>query len=874
MGNDLRFDGRVAIITGAGNGLGRAHALLLGARGARVVVNDLGGGRHGEGKSSEAADRVVAEIKAAGGEAVANYDSVEDGEKIVQCALDSFGQLDIVVNNAGILRDTSFIKMSAQDWELIYRVHVLGAFKVTHAAWAHMRDREYGRILMTSSAAGIYGNFGQANYAMAKLGLVGFASTLALEGKKKNVLVNTIAPLAGSRLTETVLPKDLTDALRPELVSPLVAYLCHESCSETGGLFEVGGGLVSKLRWERTVGHSFKLSRPLTPEAVAKEWPAITDFGKSTHPADITASMEPVLANLPTARSRGGNEFIDVDEALAFQYPESKSSYSEKELSLYALGIGAAQDALDDAELRTVFEQHSGGFRAIPTFGVIPALETIFKAGQVPGLNYGFERILHGEQQLELTRPLAPSATLTHRARVKDIYDKGKNAVVIIEVKSFDRDGQQVMRNEVTTVVRGAGGWGGDRGPATEQQAPPDRAPDATITEKIADNQALLYRLTGDINPLHADPAFAANFGFKRPILHGLCTFGFAARHIIKSFAGNDSRFLRAIRGRFAESVFPGETLQTEMWKEPDGRIVFRCKVVERGAIVLNGGAAELFKELPSNKPAPAPVAAAPAPAASAAAPEATTRTAFLVLQAHVELHPELVGKVATVFQFKLTNPQSAWTIDLKNGAGAVREGVDEKADVTLEIEDSDFLAMSAGKADPQKLYFGGKLKITGNVMASQKLSFMQKMDRDAALKAAIAAGKFGGASGGATTPAAAPKATAEAKAPGAAKAAKAPALFQGIAERLGKNPGLAAELGGLVQFILKGTDGAWLVDGASGAVREGTDAKATTRIELGEAELEALVGGQATAQDLYQRGQLKVSGDLGPARKLTVLRA
>src|SRR4029078_12662066 len=175
MSKDLRYDGRVAIVTGAGGGLGRSHALLFASRGAKVVVNDLGGTFSGEGKSSSAADKVVAEIKAAGGEAVANYDSVEDGDKIVKAAIDTWGKIDILVNNEGILRDVSFAKMSQQDWDLVYKVHVLGAFRCTHAAWPHMRDAGYGRVIMTSSAAGIYGNFGQANYAMAKLGSHGLA---------------------------------------------------------------------------------------------------------------------------------------------------------------------------------------------------------------------------------------------------------------------------------------------------------------------------------------------------------------------------------------------------------------------------------------------------------------------------------------------------------------------------------------------------------------------------------------------------------------------------------------------------------------------------------------------------------------------------
>src|SRR5579859_7382543 len=205
---DLRFDNRVVIVTGAGNGLCRSHALLFGSRGAKVVVNDLGGGHTGGGKSSAAADKVVAEIKAAGGDAVANYDSVEDGAKIIQTAMDTWGRVDIVVNNAGILRDTSFQKMTQEDWELIFRVHMHGSFRVTHAAWNFMRDAGFGRVIMTSSAAGIYGNFGQANYAAAKLGLHGLAQTLAIEGRKRGILVNAIAPIAASRMTETILPPE------------------------------------------------------------------------------------------------------------------------------------------------------------------------------------------------------------------------------------------------------------------------------------------------------------------------------------------------------------------------------------------------------------------------------------------------------------------------------------------------------------------------------------------------------------------------------------------------------------------------------------------------------------------------------------------
>jgi 3-hydroxyacyl-CoA dehydrogenase/3a,7a,12a-trihydroxy-5b-cholest-24-enoyl-CoA hydratase len=255
MSQTLRFDDRIAIITGAGGGLGRAHALLLAARGAKVVVNDLGGAHTGEGKSSSAADAVVAEIRAAGGAAVANYDSVEDGARIVQTALDTWGRVDILINNAGILRDVSFAKMTQQDWDLIYRVHLLGAFTTTFAAWPHMRDQGYGRILMTASAAGIYGNFGQANYATAKAALLGFTRLHARELAPRGITVNALAPgFIRTRLTEAMpavnrlMATQLTALLQagePEDVAEAVVFLVGpDAGSITGEVIRVDGGMA------------------------------------------------------------------------------------------------------------------------------------------------------------------------------------------------------------------------------------------------------------------------------------------------------------------------------------------------------------------------------------------------------------------------------------------------------------------------------------------------------------------------------------------------------------------------------------------------------------------------------------------------------
>ncbi len=294
----IRFDDRVVIVTGAGGGLGKSHALEFAKRGARVVVNDLGGSAFGEGASKSAADVVVDEIVAAGGEAVANYDSVTDGDKIVQSAMDNFGRIDIVINNAGILRDKSFHKMTEDDWDLVYQVHVKGAFKVAHAAWPYMKEANYGRMIFTASAAGVYGNFGQANYSMAKLGLHGLSQTLALEGKKSNVLVNTIAPIAGSRMTETILPPALVEQLKPEYVTPLVVKLCDENSDVTGGLYEVGAGWIGALRWERTKGHGFNLSTGFTADDVARHWDSITDFTRADHPQNGQEAMMTIMQNL------------------------------------------------------------------------------------------------------------------------------------------------------------------------------------------------------------------------------------------------------------------------------------------------------------------------------------------------------------------------------------------------------------------------------------------------------------------------------------------------------------------------------------------------------------------------------------------------
>jgi NAD(P)-dependent dehydrogenase (short-subunit alcohol dehydrogenase family) len=279
---EIDLTGRVAVVTGAGGGLGRSHALLLARRGANVVVNDVGDGAH----------TVVGEIVDAGGKAVANRASVADAGTaagIVAEALEAFGRVDIVVNNAGIIRDRSFAKMTLDDLREVLDVHVFGAFHVTMAAWPHLREQGYGRVVNTVSGAGLFGNFGQANYATAKMGLVGFTRTLAAEGRKYGITVNAVSPIAASGMTETILPADVLAKVDPGHVSPVVAYLCSEACTETGVVVVAGGGYVARVAVLQGEGVVF--DHVALPEEVADRWPDVMRLGNAMEFRDGAAEQ-------------------------------------------------------------------------------------------------------------------------------------------------------------------------------------------------------------------------------------------------------------------------------------------------------------------------------------------------------------------------------------------------------------------------------------------------------------------------------------------------------------------------------------------------------------------------------------------------------
>jgi NAD(P)-dependent dehydrogenase (short-subunit alcohol dehydrogenase family)/acyl dehydratase/putative sterol carrier protein len=305
----IHFDGRVGIVTGAGAGLGRVYALELAKRGARVVVNDLGGARDGSGGSPSAADQVVEEIQALGGEAVASYDSVatpEGGRSIVDTAVEAFGRVDILINNAGILRDKTLVKMDPENWDAVLDVHLKGAYNVTRPAFERMREGRYGRIIFTTSSAGLYGNFGQTNYSAAKMGLIGLMNTVKLEGEKHDIKANTVAPIAGTRLTEDVLPPDMFEKLRPEFVAPLVLYLCSEQCGETGTIFNAGMGYFNRVAvgtgGGTVVGDG---TRVPTVEEIAQQWDAINDLSKFEEFPNATAALGPMMDAFSPKKEKG-----------------------------------------------------------------------------------------------------------------------------------------------------------------------------------------------------------------------------------------------------------------------------------------------------------------------------------------------------------------------------------------------------------------------------------------------------------------------------------------------------------------------------------------------------------------------------------------
>ncbi|KAJ1904269.1 hypothetical protein LPJ81_002592 [Coemansia sp. IMI 209127] len=605
-GDSLRFDGKVVLVTGAGNGLGRAYALMFARAGAKVVVNDVAVVARDGGRKVRAADVVVGEIKQAGGDAAANYDSVEDGDKVVQTAIDSFGRIDVVVNNAGILRDKSFVKVTPQEWDLVYRVHLRGTYKVSKAAWPHFVKQKSGSIINTNSSVGIFGNFGQTNYASAKAGIQGLTNTLAIEGAKYGIRANAVAPNAGTAMTATVMPAEIVEMLKPEFVAPLVGFLAHESTPHTGKLFQVGSCWVSEIRRQRSGGVAFSLGRELTPEDIAGRWDDIVNFddGRAHFVANTRQSSAELMQNAMAAGNEedaeGEDEKVDISGAYAAKSEPQPFSYTKRDVVLYALGIGASRH-----EVPLVYE-NSDAFQTFPTFAVIPAFHTRMDLTSfLPAFNPMM--LLHGEQFVEVHRPIPTEGQLLCTTQIVDIQDKGKGLTATGRLTMTDADGNIIAVSESTSFIRGIGGFSKKPGfspvrgierpaAATAANAIPQRAPDAIYAQKTSDEQAALYRLAGDYNPLHIDPEMSKMGGFKVPILHGLCTFGHAARHVVRvASAGADASRLKSIKARFSAPVLPGETLETSVWTDrtAPNKVLFQVRVVERDVIAISNAAAE-----------------------------------------------------------------------------------------------------------------------------------------------------------------------------------------------------------------------------------------------------------------------------------------
>ncbi|KAL1301992.1 hypothetical protein AAFC00_002446 [Neodothiora populina] len=589
------FKGKVALITGGGAGLGRIYCLQFAKYGAKVVVNDLMN-----------PDDVVQEIQKLGGEAVGVKASAEDGDVVVKAAIDAYGRIDIIVNNAGILRDKAFANMDDAQFNQVLNVHLRGTYKISKAAWPYMLKQKYGRIVNTTSTSGIYGNFGQANYAAAKCGILGFSRALAREGAKYNILVNTIAPNAGTAMTRTIMPEEMVQAFKPDYVAPLVVALGSDLVPKpgTGCLYEVGSGWAAQTRWQRTGGNGFPVDVQLTPEHVLAQWKKIVNFddGRADHPSDGQDGLKSIMANMQNKSSgaKADKKAGKVDEAILAEIEKAKKaqaegtdfSYDERDVILYNIGVGAKK-----TDLPLVYE-NDDNFMVLPTFGVIPTFNAVapFSVGDVVP-NFSPNMLLHGEQYLEIRQhPIPTEATLVSYPKLVEVVDKGNAGIVVTGSTTKDkRTGKDVFYNESTVFIRGSGGFGGpskgsDRGPATRIYKAPSRKPDAIVEEQTTEEQAIVYRLSGDRNPLHLDPEFSKVGGFKTPILHGLCFFGFAGKAVLKTFGQ-----FKNIKVRFAGVVLPGQTLVTEMWKEGNV-VIFQTKVKETGKLCIAGAGAELLE--------------------------------------------------------------------------------------------------------------------------------------------------------------------------------------------------------------------------------------------------------------------------------------
>ncbi|KAJ3415362.1 hypothetical protein HDV05_005099 [Chytridiales sp. JEL 0842] len=745
------------IIRSSTPGLGKAYALFFASRGASVVVNDLGGSREGgSGGSTKAADVVVDEIIAAGGKAVANYDSVENGDKIVETALKAFGKVDVVVNNAGILRDKSFARMEDADWDLIHKVHVYGSYKVTKAAWDIFQKQGYGRIINTSSAAGIYGNFGQANYSAAKYALHGFTLTLAREGAKKNIHCNTIAPLAASRMTETVMPPEMLAALKPEFVVPVVAYLCHESTEENGGLFEVGAGFVSKLRFERSKGAVFKADNTFGPGAVAAKFNQIVDFTDADYPGSIAevdwiGLLEQAKA-LPNNPSVGDLRFdgkvvlitgagAGLGRAYAHLFGRLGASVVVNDLGASHTGAGASSSAADVV----VEELRAMGAKAVANYDSVvdgdKLVETAIKAfGRIDIIvnNAGILR------DKSFARATDQDWNLVHLVHLRGTYKVLKAAWPHMMKQKYGR-----IVNTTSAV-----GLYGNFGQANYSAAKAgvialsntlalEGRKNNIIVNTIAPNAGT--RMTATVMPPEMVEALKPDY--IAPLVAFL-------NHESNTNTGGvyevGSGWVAKVRWQRTGGV--GFPVNVPLLPEHVASRWADITNFDDGRATYPTSAQDSFMAVQANFDNVAPVSGSAKPSAPAPKPAAPKAAApsgpvggkfaaaaiFKTLEQGVASLPEkdrkaLLNKTKAVFEFTLKNDAGetqTWFVDLKNGSGSAGVGnaPSGKADMNVAIADKDFVELASGRLNAQKAFMSGKIKIKGNMGLATKLEGILKL--------------------------------------------------------------------------------------------------------------------------------------------------
>ncbi|CCF58003.1 hypothetical protein KAFR_0D03550 [Kazachstania africana CBS 2517] len=598
---------KVVIITGAGGGLGKSHAIWFAKYGAKIVINDI-----------KDPASVVEEINQRYGSKTAIADThniITESQQIIENTIKEFGRVDVLINNAGILRDKSFLKMTDEEWYSVLQVHLFATFAMCKAVWPVFLKQNSGYIINTTSTSGIYGNFGQANYAAAKAAILGFSRTLAIEGQKKNIKVNVIAPHAETAMTKTIFSeRELRNHFDASQVSPFVVLLASEELQKVvgkkgvnGQLFEVGGGWCGQTRWQRSPGY-VSLDPHITPEIIKEHWNQVTSFPKtkSINPSSTQESSMAILQSVQKAvaeMSLGGG---DSGDSGSNTNPNDRIfSYSSRDCILYNLGVGATSK-----ELQYVYE-NDDKFQVLPTFAVIPGMNALASISMDELVdNFNFAMLLHGEQYFKLNQfPIPTKGKLKTSGEPLQVLDKGgKAAVVVGKFQTMDANTKKpVFYNESTVFIRGASVPGNkqinkinerEKFAIQSFKVPTDRKPDFEAEFETAKDQAVLYRLSGDYNPLHIDPMVAQSVKFPKPILHGLCTLGITSKILFEKFGVFDE-----LKVRFTSFVFPGDILIIRAWKIPNTKIIiFQTFDKCRDVTVLDNAAIKLVDDTVKSK--------------------------------------------------------------------------------------------------------------------------------------------------------------------------------------------------------------------------------------------------------------------------------